>query len=30
MRRFMVLAPPLPNVSYMRSMPLWFDAMKPM
>src|SRR5881396_1337876 len=27
--RFMVLAPPLPNVSYIRSMPLWFDDMKP-
>ena len=24
-----VFAPPLPNVSYIRSMPLWFDAMKP-
>src|SRR5262245_20454237 len=28
-RRRIVVAPPLPNVSYMRSMPLWFDAMKP-
>ena len=27
--RFMVFAPALPNVSYIRSMPLWLDDMKP-
>ena len=24
---FIVVAPPLPNVSYMRTRPLWFDDM---
>src|SRR3954453_9957052 len=29
MVRRSVFAPPFPNVSYIRSMPLWLDAMKP-
>src|SRR5579862_4377390 len=29
MVRRMVLAPPLPMISYIRSMPLWFDDMNP-
>src|SRR5471030_1026582 len=29
MVRFIVLAPPLPKISYMRSMPLWLDDIKP-
>src|SRR5882724_10775041 len=28
-RRCIVFAPPLPKISYMRIMPLWFDAMNP-
>src|SRR5512133_1460681 len=27
--RRIVFAPPLPKVSYMRSMPLWFELIKP-